>query len=199
MIREMDANDLKSIFDFEREYFKSDAYSMETLEKFVSDKNILNLVYDCEEKLLGYINVSFYEDTANILKIAVAINSRRNGIGEELFKSALKILKEKQLGMVKKIIYKSLLKPKLLALLLPRRRTLHILLVHMVTIIPIIEYGNNIYTLSQLPVAKLPVIHFCILLAPSPALTVNIDESPPKSALQAAPARTILIGDKPFL
>ena len=100
MIREMDANDLKSIFDFEREYFKSDAYSMETLAKFVSDKNILNLVYDCQEKLLGYINVSFYEDTANILKIAVAINSRRNGIGEELFKSALKILKEKQVKKV---------------------------------------------------------------------------------------------------
>ena len=73
------------------------------------------------------------------------------------------------------------------------------MLTHIDKIIPIIEYGNNIYTLSHVTVAKLPIIHFCILLAPSPALMVNIDDSPPSRALQAAPARTILIGESPFL
>ena len=95
MIRKMTSKDLNEVLAYETSIFKLDGYSLETLNKFVYDENVLNLVVDEDSKLVGYINISYFEDTANILKIAVDKDERKKGIGFSLLEESIKLLKEK--------------------------------------------------------------------------------------------------------
>lgn len=95
MIRKMTSKDLNEVLAYETSIFKLDGYSLETLNKFVCDENVLNLVADEDSKVVGYINISYFEDTANILKIAVDKDERKKGIGFSLLEESIKLLKEK--------------------------------------------------------------------------------------------------------
>jgi len=71
------------------------SWSREDLLKEVYSENSLNLVAIENGKVLGYINIWYVYDEADVINVAVKEESRKRGIGRKLMLEAIGRLKDK--------------------------------------------------------------------------------------------------------
>lgn len=71
------------------------SWSREDLLKEVYSDNSLNLVALHNGKVLGYINIWYVYDEADVINVAVSEGSRKKGIGRKLMLEAIDRLKSK--------------------------------------------------------------------------------------------------------
>ena len=93
-IRQLKEKDLEKIAHYEKEIFKNDSFSLDTLEKFKRDKYFIGLVAEEESEIVGYLFVSYFGNESNILKIAVDRFYRKQGIAKKLLTQMIDELRE---------------------------------------------------------------------------------------------------------
>ncbi len=95
-IRYANTSDIEQIFALEKEIFNLESYDIKFLNSCVQNKNSYILAVFCENnKILGYAILSYIFENADLLKIAVDKNYRKQHIATDLFnfvKSELKKL-----------------------------------------------------------------------------------------------------------
>ena len=94
IIREFCKNDLAKIDKFEKEIFKDDSYTLESLNNFLEDDYFLGTVAEVNGEVIAYLFVSYFGVDANILKIAVDYKYRNRGIAKKLLLEMFDLLKE---------------------------------------------------------------------------------------------------------
>jgi len=96
MIRYLNTGDIETLQQFERDIFSYDEYSIETLRNFILKNNdkCICLGYEVDNELVSYIFVNWFENSADLLKIATKSEFRNKGFAKELFYKTLEILKK---------------------------------------------------------------------------------------------------------
>jgi len=93
-IRPMEEKDIPEVYEIEK-YSFSDLWSEDSYMNFQSEKGQQYFVAEINQKIVAYCVTMIVLDECEILKVAVAKEFRRNGIGEELLSSVIKCYKEK--------------------------------------------------------------------------------------------------------
>lgn len=93
MIRKATINDALEIYNLEISCFNSH-YSIKTIQDDINNEKVVYFLYLKNEKVVGYISIYYFLDEANLQKIAVIENERRNGIATQLIQYASNYLKE---------------------------------------------------------------------------------------------------------
>lgn len=88
MIRKMKHNDVEAVAQLEIECF-SHPWSEESLKKEVENTNSFFLVYEKEQKIIGYIGMYLIVDEADITNIAITKSYRGKGYGRKLLMEAI--------------------------------------------------------------------------------------------------------------
>ncbi len=89
MIRKINYDDIEAVAQLEIECF-SHPWSKESLKKEVENVNSLFLVYEIEQKIIGYIGMYLIVDEADITNIAITKSYRGKGCGRKLLMEAIK-------------------------------------------------------------------------------------------------------------
>lgn len=93
VIRLADTNDIDIIYNLDGEY-EYDKYSKGLIADSVVNDTYINLIAMQDNKPVGYVSVSTVVDESEILKIVVAKDYRRQGIGYTLICNVLDRLKD---------------------------------------------------------------------------------------------------------
>lgn len=99
MIRIGELKDALDIYNVEILCFLNH-YSIETIKSDLKNKNITFFLYEKNNKVVGYISIYHFLDEANLQKIAILENERRNGYARELIEYACNYLKEKDVSKI---------------------------------------------------------------------------------------------------
>ncbi len=94
-----DEKTLKEIYNIENASFK-DSYSIESLKKEISLSFSRIFVAKENGKTVGYCIIWTIKNEAEIHRIAIAPEYRKRGIGKQLLKTVLKLLKEERVEKV---------------------------------------------------------------------------------------------------
>ncbi len=84
MIRDMDIGDLGEILAIEETCFSADKWQAEDFTYRFSDPRFVNLVYECDGRVAGYIPAFAVLDEMCIDSVAASSSYRRMGIAKEL-------------------------------------------------------------------------------------------------------------------
>ena len=87
-------NDADIIYNLDAEY-EFDRYSKELIQESLVNSSYINLLAYKEDKPVGYISVNSVRDEGEVLKIVVAREYRKLGIGNALVMDILARLKNK--------------------------------------------------------------------------------------------------------
>ena len=86
------SNDVDIIYKLDAEY-EYDRYSRELIRESLGSSSYLNLIAYKDSNAVGYVSVSSVIDEGEILKIVVAREYRKLGVGDTLIKEVLSRLK----------------------------------------------------------------------------------------------------------
>ncbi len=89
-----DTSYAEKIFEIEKICFPDDYWSSDSISQSILQRYSLFLVYFVEEKIAGYINVYSIANEAELNRIAVLPEFRKQGIGLKLINCAIENLKE---------------------------------------------------------------------------------------------------------
>ena len=82
----------QDIFELEKECFPNEFWSLNLIEKDIAHSSYF--VAKLEDKVVGYICVSYVLDEAELTRIAVDHSHRRHGIASQLVECAKEFLRE---------------------------------------------------------------------------------------------------------
>lgn len=93
MIRKALISDALNIYNLELMCFNNNHYSLQTIQSDLENEKVVYFVYEKNEKIVGYISCYYFLEEANLQKIAVIEDERRNGIATKLIEYASDYLK----------------------------------------------------------------------------------------------------------
>jgi len=93
MIRKAVVSDALDIYNLELQCFNNH-YSLTTIQDDLENDKVTMFLYLKNDKVVGYISIYHFLDEANLQKIAVLENERRNGIATKLIEFSTDYLKE---------------------------------------------------------------------------------------------------------
>ena len=96
MIKKAVVSDALDIYNLELQCFNNH-YSLTTIQDDLENDKVTMFLYLKNDKVVGYISIYHFLDEANLQKIAVLENERRNGIATELINYSADYIK--QLGI----------------------------------------------------------------------------------------------------
>lgn len=92
-VRPVELSDAAAMAALENESFDSDAWSEKSFVSDISSDGRIWLKAVAGDMLVGYVGASYSGDTADVLKICVSQNCRKQGIGKKLMHSAFELLR----------------------------------------------------------------------------------------------------------
>ena len=98
IFRNAEALDSEKVYSLDAT--EKDSYSLETISAMMSADNAYTLVVEDNDKVIGYINFSIAIDEAELIKIVVDSNYRRQGIASGLISKALEYLQNNGVKIV---------------------------------------------------------------------------------------------------
>ncbi|WP_320045789.1 ribosomal protein S18-alanine N-acetyltransferase [uncultured Ilyobacter sp.] len=87
VIQGMNIDDIEGLYQLEKKYFPGNSYSRDSLFKMLGNSRYYFWEVWKKEKLIGYAILLDSIDIFEIIKIAVDISYRNQGIGEELLRT----------------------------------------------------------------------------------------------------------------
>lgn len=93
MIRKAVVTDAIDIYNLEISTFNNH-YSLSTIQDDLQNDKVVVFLYEKNDKIVGYISIYYFLDEANLQKVAVLENERRNGVATELIEYSIEYLKE---------------------------------------------------------------------------------------------------------
>lgn len=93
MIRKAVVADAIDIYNLEISTFNNH-YSLSTIQDDLQNDKVVVFLYEKNDKVVGYISIYYFLDEANLQKVAVLENERRNGVATELIEYSIEYLKE---------------------------------------------------------------------------------------------------------
>ena len=92
-ILKVEKEDIKIIFEIDKNNFTYDSYNIDTLNNYISDKNILFLKIVENNEIIAYSIVLFTKPEAELLKICVENQYRNRGFAKLLLDYNIEYLK----------------------------------------------------------------------------------------------------------
>ena len=92
-ISKVNINDISIINELDKLNFTYDSYNINTLKKYIDDKNILFLKVCIENLFIGYCIVLLTKPEAELLKICIDVQYRNKGFSKFLLNYVLNYLK----------------------------------------------------------------------------------------------------------
>ena len=79
---------------------EKDSYSLDTINSMLIAETSYTLVTEDEDKIIGYINFNIAVDEAELIKVVVDSDYRRQGLAGRLISSAVETLKEQGVKII---------------------------------------------------------------------------------------------------
>ncbi|HPP16682.1 MAG TPA: ribosomal protein S18-alanine N-acetyltransferase [Dictyoglomaceae bacterium] len=96
-VRNFDLKDLNQVLEIEKASFPRDAYPKCLFKEFYISYPEEFFVAEVSDKVVGYILGYIFNDTGEIVSIAVKPEFRNSGVGKKLMETILSLFKEKNL------------------------------------------------------------------------------------------------------
>ncbi|MBE5738263.1 MAG: ribosomal-protein-alanine N-acetyltransferase [Clostridiales bacterium] len=97
-LRDANIEDIKQIYLIDS--LEKDSYSLDTISSMVASDTSMTIVVEDMGRVIGYIHYSIALDEAELIKIVVSGDYRRQGIASRLLSHTSSILKEKGVKIV---------------------------------------------------------------------------------------------------